>query len=497
MNFFRFQFARSAAAVVALLILLGQAALPLRAQEPSARQAAFALEQLLTDSIARSEKSVVAIARVKRPTRANTELLGSLVQPFPAQDPTNPDFIPNEFGAGVVISSDGLILTSHHVIGDPNSADRSEYYVWTQRKPFRAQVLAADPWFDLAVLKIDAKGLAPIPYGDGKSVRKGQIVIALGNPHAIARDGQASASWGIISNLLRRPPRAPPDETTASPSTVHQHGTLIQTDAKLNVGFSGGALVNLRGEMIGLSIAYAAAPGFEKAAGFAIPVDDDFRRTVDRLQQGHKPEYGFMGIKLEPIASELRQTGVHGARVNKVLRATPAALANLRIGDVISHIDDSPVHDDDDVIRLVSSLPPGTSAILTVLRGDLDSGAARVLKREVLLAKKFVSSQRPQYGSVPDQNWRGLQADYSTAVPDFEQLAVRLDPAGCIHVQGVEPESAAWRAGLRAGMLISHVQRQRVATPADFYAAVRSKTGDVRLRVITAAGTTDVRTVSP
>ena len=498
MNVSHFQIVFSATALVALLGQLERAALPLHAQEPSAFQAALALDQLLADSIARSEKSVVAIARVRKTLLADTERPAPFVQPFQAQDPTDPDFIPNDFGAGVVITSDGFILTTHHVVGDPTSTDRSDYYVWSRRKPFRAQIVAADPWFDLAVLKIDAEGLVPMPYGDGKSVRKGQIVIALGNPHAIARDGEASASWGIISNLLRRAPRrAPIESEVASPDSLHQHGTLLQTDAKLNLGFSGGALINLRGEMIGLSVAYAAAPGYEMAAGFAIPVDDNFRRTVDSLKQGRKPEYGFVGIKLESISSALRQTGFHGARVARVLRATPAERAGLRIGDVVSHIDGNPVHDDEDLIRLVSALAPGSSADFTVVRGDPERGQSRILKKQVLLSKKFVSGLRPQYGTVPDQTWRGIHAEYSTSVSDFERIAERLDPAGCIHVQRVDRESAAWKADLREGMLISHVQRLRVSTPSEFYAAVRAKTGDVRLRVITSDGTTVVRTVSP
>jgi len=482
--------------VLSLALQFDRAVVLVHAQEPSALQAALALEQLLENSIARSEKSVVAIARVKKVVHADADLLAPLVQPFRGQDPTDPDFIPNEFGAGVVIDPDGLILTTHHVIGDPIASGQSEYYVWSQRKPFRAQVVAADPWFDLAVLKIEASGLTPIPFGDGSQVRKGKIVIALGNPHAIARDGEASASWGIISNLLRRAPRVTQGETDASSrDSVHHYGTLLQTDAKLNLGFSGGALINLRGEMIGLSVSYAAAAGYETAAGFAIPVDDKFRRTVDSLRQGRKPEFGFLGVKPESIASELRQSGFHGARITQILTATPAARAELKTGDIISHINGNAVHDDDDLIRLVSSLPPESSAEFTVVRGNLDRGQARVLKKQVLLSKKFVSS--PQYGTAVEPNWRGLQADYSTAVPNFERIAHRLDPAGCVHVHRVDHDSASWNAGLRPGMLISHVQRRRVSTPAEFYAAMQGKTGDVRLRAISSDGSAIVRTVSP
>jgi S1-C subfamily serine protease len=323
--------------------------------------------------------------------------------------------------------------------------------------------------------------------------------MALGNPQAIARDGEVSASWGIISNVLRQAPRGDPQRSNNSGSsdTLHHFGTLIQTDAKLNLGFSGGALINLRGEMVGLTVSYAAAAGYESAAGFAIPVNDAFRRAVDTLKQGRKPEFGFLGVELEPIAAELRQAGVHGALLTSVLPATPAARADLKPGDVISHINGDQVRDDDDLIRLVSSLPPETNAEFTIVRGNLQRGRTRIVRKRVLLSKKFVATHRPQFGTAEERSWRGVQVDYATAAPNFRSLAHRIDRDGCVHLSRVENDSPAWQAGLRAGMLTTHVQRRRVVTPAEFYAAVDGRDGDVRLHMITADGTTEVRTISP
>ena len=139
--------------------------------------------------------------------------------------------------------------------------------------------------------------LQPITFGDAATLKKGQIVIALGNPYAIARDGQPSASWGIISNLQRQAP-SPRDGTRPSDGreTLHHFGTLIQTDARLELGTSGGALVNLKGEMIGLTTSLAALSGYERPGGFAIPVDDDFRRALETLKTGRLPDYGFLGV---------------------------------------------------------------------------------------------------------------------------------------------------------------------------------------------------------
>ncbi len=208
----------------------------------------------------------------------------------PPLRPTDADFMPNEFGAGVVVG-DGQILTNYHVLGDPQS---SSYFVWTQHRPFRAKIVAADPWYDLAVLSIEDSRVRPIQFGDASTVRKGQLVLALGNPQAIARDGEVSASWGIVSNVLRRAPPVPQrSDDPLGKETIHHYGTLIQTDAKLNFGFSGGALINMQGEMVGLTTSFAAGVGFESSAGFAIPVNDRFRRVVESLREGRKPEYGL------------------------------------------------------------------------------------------------------------------------------------------------------------------------------------------------------------
>ena len=211
----------------------------------------------------------------------------------PAPQPTDPSFIPSEYGSGVVVDRRGLILTAYHVLGED-----SDYYVTTpDRKVYRAWVKGADPRSDLAVLSIDAAGLVPIALGDATTLRKGQFVITLGNPYAIARDGQASAGWGIVANLARKAPPSPEDSEPSAQRTLHHFGTLIQTDAKLNIGASGGPLLNLKGEMVGLCVALAALAGYETSAGYAIPVDATFRRVLDTLKQGREVEYGFLGIQ--------------------------------------------------------------------------------------------------------------------------------------------------------------------------------------------------------
>ena len=240
--------------ITALFVCVSGAGSLRRQEPPSGVEAAAAIEKTLVRVIERNEKSVVAIARVRRERPGETfqfeprpDPFGRRLAPLAPPQPTDPDFIPNEYGTGVVVGR-GLILTAGDVLGD-----ESDYYVTTaERKVYKATVKAADPRSDLAVLAIDATDLPPITLGNADELKKGQIVISLGNPYAIARDGQASAAWGIVSNLERKAPATPSEADPSGRPTLHHYGTLIQTDAKLNTGTSGGPLLNLKGEMVGL-----------------------------------------------------------------------------------------------------------------------------------------------------------------------------------------------------------------------------------------------------
>ncbi|HEX3870402.1 MAG TPA: trypsin-like peptidase domain-containing protein, partial [Pirellulales bacterium] len=254
------------------------------AQEVSGLQAAAAIEDAMVRAIDEAEQSIVAIALVSNHGDAMREARMELLPPFgqpmaisQQNDPADPDFVPNDYATGVIIDSAGLVLTNFHAVG--RDSRRYEYFVTTvERKVYRATLKAGDDKSDLAILQIEnlspGTKFKPIKFGDAKKLKKGQIVIALGNPYAIARDGQPSASWGIISNLSRR--LATPKITTEAQVTLHHFGTLIQTDAKLNFGTSGGALLNLKGEMVGLTTSMAATSGYEQAAGYAIPINEGF-----------------------------------------------------------------------------------------------------------------------------------------------------------------------------------------------------------------------------
>ena len=268
----------------------------------------------------------------------------------------------------MVVDRRGLILTAYHVLGNEND----NYYITTSdRRVYRAWIKAADPRSDLAILNVDGADVAsanmvPIRMGEAATLRKGQIVVTLGNPYAIARDGQASAGWGIVSNLGRKAPPVPDETDTKGKPTLHHFGGLIQTDAKLHLGTSGGPLLNLRGEMIGLCVSPAAMAGYESSAGYAIPVDATFRRVLDALEQGREAEYGFLGIYPANLDPAEIAAGLHGFAPSHL--GTPAARAGLRKDDIVTSVNGATILDSDSLVLEIGRLPVEAVAHLGVIR---------------------------------------------------------------------------------------------------------------------------------
>ena len=481
---------------IGALVLLGLAAGLARGQEtpqePSALEVAGAMEQVVVDAIARAERSVVAIARVRR-TPAGEALnlefrpdpFGGRTIPFAAPRPTDPDFIPNEYGTGVVVDRRGLILTAYHVLGE-----ESDYYVTTHdRRVFLATVKGADPRSDLAVLAVQATDLEPITLGDATNLRKGQFVVALGNPYSIARDGQVSASWGIVANLARKAPLASDEAHPTGKSTLHHFGTLIQTDAKLNLGTSGGPLLNLKGEMVGLTTSLAATAGYEQSAGYAFPVDETFRHVVEALKLGREVEYGFLGVSPVNLRQQTVLGGLRGALVNQVVPGMPAERFGLESGDIVTSVNGKPIHDADGLVLEVGRLPVESVVRLEVIRDE------RKLALHVRLTKLNVRDKK--IVTTPAPSWRGMRVDYPSAAFEPFDRARFGNPAfddGVIIID-VEEETPAWEAGLRTGMLVSHVDLAAVTTPHEFHQAVAGKTGAIHLRLANLDGQTPPRAV--
>ena len=468
---------------VALALALPGYAQPAPPAGRAAPAAVAALQHTVQDVIARTEPSIVAICRTSAPAAAaaQPEVFDAFADIRP---PTSSPNASEVTGAGVIIDPSGLVLTEYLAVG----AGDLQTVTTTTGHTYPATIRAADPRSGLAVLAIDRQTLAggsltPVRLGNADHVRQGQFVIALGNPYAIRTGGQPTASWGIISNLARKAPPGANLNDVPGPlgdyrTTLHHLGTLIQTDARLGWNAGGGALVDLNGELIGLTTTVATIAGHEQPAGYAIPINTAMRRIIRALREGREAEYGLLGVSFAiPGGSERREPA--GVAIQHVYPGSPAATAGLRPGDRITQVDSQPTGDVDAVQLVVGVLPPAATARVGYTRqGQAATAEVRLAKLRVP-GKKVVTNRPP--------GWRGIHVDYATALDALslaqEAAGGALDPQGCVLVTDVEPDSPAWQAGVRPGMFISHVGTRRVATPGEFRAAVRGATDTLNIRL--------------
>jgi serine protease Do len=429
-----------------------------------------ALETAMTDAIARAEPSVVAIHRDKAENTQETQAVRGRkpapVFPEPSQldfrlrpPGDRDDLISFDYGSGVVIGLRGEILTAFHVV---RGARRLRVRA-VSTPPFDAEVIAADPRTDMAVIApravpgVDAPRLKPLAIGDSTRLRKGSFVIALGNPFNAAQDGSPSASWGIVSNLARK--LISTEDT--KPPPLRYYPTLLQLDAKLNLGMSGGAVINLKGELVGLTTTAASPAGFDSQAGYAIPMDRLGRRVVETLLQGKEVEYGLLGIHSSDYSNRVNETSPH----------SPAAI-HLQIGDEILAVNGVPVHDFASLILAVNAYPAGAEIRLKIRRSN------ELIERTLVLAKfpvdgEIIATNRPN-------PWRGLRVDYMT-LQNYGAIGRPFEdvPSAGVVITEVEEGSPAESAGLKKGQLIRRVGQRPVLNPKAFAEAVAKQDGPV------------------
>lgn len=461
------------------------------------------LQQAVERTIVDAEPSMVSIATI-RPDPAGQVGVdldpGSLPLDLQARmsDPSKRDFLPGNFGAGIVIAPIGsrsrFVLTNLHVVrggpitGRPAPIDGTRIELrFASRRACSATIRAADPRSDLAVLEPNWRELGVQPssvpalvWRDVPPVRKGQFVITLGNPYNIARDGSASAAWGIVSNTLRRP-IAPSLSEDQEGTWLADLRTLIQLDTRLNLGGSGGPVLNLKGEAVGLATSLAAIEGYEKAGGLALPFTPGIQRIIGELLDGHEAEYGLLGIAGFEDVPPSDLSAVPGQPAGAVIVVnvpanSPSAAAGLRGGDYVLKINNASILNKADLMREVGLAGPGVEVDVLVWR----SAVAKELTLRVKLAKWPVVDESGIVETVPRYTpWRGLQVDYAMA------RRGKLPPQGIILrgvlITAVQPGSPAQEAQLEPDQHITHVNRTPISSPAEFQAAVRSSSGSVAL----------------
>ncbi|NTU57843.1 MAG: DegQ family serine endoprotease [Chlorobiaceae bacterium] len=355
-------------------------------------------------------------------------------------------------GSGVIVSSDGYILTNNHVIDNAYTISIRT----SDNRRFPAKIVGKDPRTDIAVIKIDATGLKPIPIGNSDRLRVGEWVIAIGSP--LGENLARTVTQGIVSAKGR------------ANVGLADYEDFIQTDAAINPGNSGGALVNINGELVGISTAMASrAAGFE-GIGFAVP-SNMANRIFSSLVKSGRVERGYLGISIqdvdENIARGLNMKNVEGVLVGTVMAGGPGAKAGLKTGDVVLDFDGRPATSSAELRNDIANHAPGSSAAVRINRdGKLQTLTVRL---EALPDKEVASVQ----GEEVSSDLLGFMV-----APLDEQTSQKMNMRPNSHrlvVTSVKGNSPAFKIGLRPGDVILSIDKKQVGTTAAFNELVKNK----------------------
>jgi Do/DeqQ family serine protease len=259
----------------------------------------------------------------------------------------------SSLGSGVLISADGYVITNNHVVGQNNA----EVTVSVgDRRELRARIIGADSWTDLALLKVEATNLPVIPWGDSSKLKVAEWVMAVGNPFSLNQ----TVTLGVVSALGR------------AGVGISTYEDFIQTDAAINPGNSGGALINSRGELVGINTAIFSQSGGYQGIGFAVP-SNLVRRIADDLKQYGEVRRGSVGyVEVSPVttrlAEELRAPDTEGVVITQMSRASGAYQAGLRPGDIVRSVNGQEVGNPSQFVRIVADAAIGSTVNIEVMR---------------------------------------------------------------------------------------------------------------------------------
>ncbi|MGO9014265.1 MAG: DegQ family serine endoprotease [Dissulfurispiraceae bacterium] len=352
-------------------------------------------------------------------------------------------------GSGVIASPDGYIITNYHVV---EQSDDIKVILFDKRS-FRAKIIGSDPKTDLAVIRISAKDLPVIPWGDSDRLQVGEFVLAIGNPFALSH----TVTMGIVSAVGR------------VDVGIADYENFIQTDAAINPGNSGGPLVNIKGQLIGINTAIFSKTGGYQGIGFAVP-SNMVRLVMDQLLKKGKVVRGWIGVTIQELTPELAQKfGLkfsEGALVSDVAQGSPAQVAGIMRGDIILEFDGKKVEDVGVLRNMVAQSRIGDQVGIKLLRRD------KMLATVVNIVELPTDASDMTSGVVSSKQETNENALSGVAATDItrsiiKQLGVEYDEKGVVVVK-IEPDSPADEAGLKKGDIVQEVDRQRISNLNEF-----------------------------
>jgi serine protease Do len=365
-------------------------------------------------------------------------------------------------GSGVIVRADGYILTNNHVV---DSADRVKVEMADGRS-FDAKVVGTDAPSDLAVLKIDGSNLHTLPLADSEKVRVGDVVLALGNPLGIGQ----TVTMGIVSAKGR--------STSVGPAN-DSYQDFIQTDAPINQGNSGGALVNTQGELIGINSQILSPSGGNIGIGFAIPANMAHNVMTQLIDHGNVRR-GLLGVSVQAVTPDIARSlhieSAKGVLVNSITAGGAAEKAGLQRGDVITSINGTAVKDTNSLRNEISQMMPGTDVKLQLLREG----------KEQTVSVRLGEAQAAR-AEGDESRGKGSSSGFGLGVEPLTRETARQLGVGVttgLVVTNIEPSSRAADAGLREGDVIEEVDGTKVTTGDGLRSALSKSTGRPALLLV-------------
>jgi serine protease Do len=357
-------------------------------------------------------------------------------------------------GSGVIVSSDGYILTANHVV---EGADEIKVALANGGQQFTAKVIGGDAPTDVAVLKITSKDLPVITMADSDKLEVGDVVLAIGNPFGVGQ----TVTMGIVSGTGR------------TALGINQYEDFIQTDAAINPGNSGGALVDADGRLIGINTAIFSESGGYQGVGFAVPANLA-RSVMERLIKYGKVTRGYLGVDIQSLSPELTEEfklpDQSGALVTDVETGTPAEKAGLQDGDVIRQVDGKKISDSQQLRLMISQTAPGTKVNVTILRGE---NGKKPVEKTISATLGTLPGQVNARGDNNPENQKDSNYDSldGVEVGDIDsnarqQYGIPSNVRGAV-VTSVDENSNSAEAGVREGDVIQEINHETVRTADD------------------------------
>lgn len=415
------------------------------------------------DFVAAAEKSLNSVVHIKTTTEGKANLNYDPFQDWFFGHQQRQPYVMQGSGSGVIISADGYIVTNNHVV---NGADKIEV-VLNDKRSYTGEVIGTDPNTDIALVKIKEKDLPFITYGNSDNVRVGEWALAVGNPFNL----NSTVTAGIISakgrniNIIEGSPNA-------SGGNVAPIESFIQTDAAVNPGNSGGALVNTAGELVGINTAIASNNGSYQGYSFAVPVNI-VKKVVSDIVEFGTVQRAFIGVSIQDIdskfASQKNIKQLRGAYVNGLTEKGAGEEAGIKIGDVITKVEGVPVTGTSELLEQIGKYRPSDKIAVTVVRDDKE------MLLPVVLKNKENSLGIIKKASLATTSINSLGATFEEmSADDLSRLriqnGVKLSKLG----QG---KLAA--AGIKEGFIITSIDKKKMTSVKDVQANLENKTGGV------------------